>query len=171
MASAAPPTIKWTSAIQDCGLRGDAFHFLSMVRQSDTFFSLPFHPSKTGRRWCHESYRRIQRTRHAGEADGNRVQHLPGALHDAEIADARARGRGRRCRTPEGRVLKRKAARRPSPTTFTPLTSSGRHVPGDCPPAVTTSPGTSARSPLLLLLNPKWSPPRRPRPPHRQRKV
>src|SRR3989304_7680751 len=94
MASAAPPTIKWTSAIQDCGVRGEAFHFLSMVRQSDTFFSLPFHPSKTGRRWHHESYRRIQRTRHAGEADGNRVQHLQGALPDAEIDDAGVQGGG-----------------------------------------------------------------------------
>src|SRR4030067_3220624 len=94
MGAAAPPTGKWTSAPQDCGVRGEAFHYLSMVRQSDTFFSLPFHPSKTGRRWHHESYRRIQRTRHAGEADGNRVQHLPGALPDAEIDDAGVQGGG-----------------------------------------------------------------------------
>ena len=101
MACAAPPAIQRISATRDCGFRGEAFHFLSMVRRSDTFFSLPLHPSKTERRWRHESYRSIQRTRHTGEGDGNRVQHLPGALPDAGIDDAGVQGGG--CAMPQVR--------------------------------------------------------------------
>ena len=156
MASAAPPTGKWTSAPQDCGVRGEAFHYLSMVRQSDTFFSLPFHPSKTGRRWHHESYRRIQRTRHAGEADGNRVQHLPGALPDAEIDDAGVQGGG-------GALPQmRRDDRRPGPGDGRRVSAAGGSGEKNGQPSQAASPEGKRRDPCRTGGFPSGTNPSRP---------